>query len=123
MNPDGVTGGNIMEARYKKATIEDLDLLVDMRIKVLRAANMLSEETDMSEVRRCSYRYYKEALCNGSHTAYLVFDGNNVIGTGGASFFQVMPTYHNPSGYYEYVYGSCIQKTGSCLQNAGSFSP
>lgn len=58
MNPDGVTGGNIMEARYKKATIEDLDLLVDMRIKVLRAANMLSEETDMSEVRRCSYRYY-----------------------------------------------------------------
>lgn len=103
MNPDGVTGGNIMEARYKKATIEDLDLLVDMRIKVLRAANMLSEETDMSEVRRCSYRYYKEALCNGSHTAYLVFDGNNVIGTGGASFFQVMPTYHNPSGRKAYI--------------------
>ena len=92
-----------MEARYKKATIEDLDLLVDMRIKVLRAANMLSEETDMSEVRRCSYRYYKEALCNGSHTAYLVFDGNNVIGTGGASFFQVMPTYHNPSGRKAYI--------------------
>ena len=23
MNPDGVTGGNIMEARYKKATIEN----------------------------------------------------------------------------------------------------
>ena len=92
-----------MEARYKKATIEDLDLLVDMRIKVLRAANMLSEETDMSEVRRCSYRYYKEALCNGSHTAYLVFDGNNVIGTGGASFFQVMPTYHNPCGRKAYI--------------------
>ena len=92
-----------MEARYKKATIEDLDLLVDMRIKVLQAANMLSEETDMSEVRRCSYRYYKEALCNGSHTAYLVFDGNNVIGTGGASFFQVMPTYHNPSGRKAYI--------------------
>ena len=92
-----------MEARYKKATIEDLALLVDMRIKVLRAANMLSEETDMSEVRRCSYRYYKEALCNGSHTAYLVFDGNNVIGTGGASFFQVMPTYHNPSGRKAYI--------------------
>ena len=92
-----------MEARYKKATIEDLDLLVDMRIKVLRAANMLSEETDMSEVRRCSYRYYKEALCNGSHTAYLVFDGNNVIGTGGDSFFQVMPTYHNPSGRKVYI--------------------
>lgn len=103
MNPDGVTGENIMEARYKKATIEDLALLVDMRIKVLRAANMLSEETDMSEVRRCSYRYYKEALCNGSHTAYLVFDGNNVIGTGGASFFQVMPTYHNPSGRKAYI--------------------
>ena len=35
--------GYSMELTYKKATIEDLDLLTETRIKVLRAANQLSE--------------------------------------------------------------------------------
>lgn len=35
-----------MEAYYKKATVEDLELLVDTRIKVLRAANLLSDRSE-----------------------------------------------------------------------------
>lgn len=93
----------MMEAYYKKATVEDLELLVDTRIKVLRAANLLSDSVDLTEVKRQSYEYYQEALCDGTHTAYLVFDGNKVIGTGGVSFFRVMPTFHNPSGCKAYI--------------------
>ena len=81
-----------MSITYKRASLEDLDLLVTMRIAVLRAANKLSADTDMREVKRQSYHYYQKALCDGSHIAYLVFDGNCCIGTGGVSFFQVMPT-------------------------------
>ena len=87
-----------MNLTYKKATLEDLDILIETRIEVLRAANKLSGDTDMSEVERQSYDYYQKTLCDGSHIAYLVFDGNCVVGTGGVSFFRVMPTYHNPSG-------------------------
>ena len=47
---------------YKRATIKDLDLLTETRIEVLRAANQLSEDADMTEVREQSYRYYKKAL-------------------------------------------------------------
>ena len=92
-----------MSITYKRATLEDLDLLVKTRIAVLRAANKLSAATDMREVERQSYHYYQKALCEGSHLAYLVFDGDRCIGTGGVSFFQVMPTYHNQSGRKAYI--------------------
>ena len=36
---------------YRKASIEDLELLTETRVEVLRAANCLSGDADMSEVR------------------------------------------------------------------------
>lgn len=88
---------------YKKASIEDIDELVRTRIIVLRAANQLSEAADMSVVEKESYEYYRRALVTGEHTAYLVYDNGNFIGAGGVSFYQVMPTYHNPSGKKAYI--------------------
>ena len=88
---------------YKKATIKDIDVLTRTRIIVLRAANNLSADTNMSEVQKQSYEYYLKALKNNTHIAYLVFNENSIVGSGGISFFQVMPTYHNPSGYKAYI--------------------
>lgn len=88
---------------YKKATIEDIDLLTRTRIEVLRAANKLSDDIDMSEVEKQSYNYYLRALADGTHTAYLVFDDETFIGAGGVSYYRVMPTYHNPSGKKAYI--------------------
>ena len=65
---------------YKKATIEDIDELVRTRIMVLRAANKLSDDVDMSVVEKESYAYYKRALENGEHIAYLVYDNGTFIG-------------------------------------------
>ena len=92
-----------MELLYKKATIEDIGILTKTRIEVLRAANQLSDDADMTEVEKQSYEYYSKALRDGSHTAYLVFDGTNFIGAGGVSYYRVMPTYHNPSGNKAYI--------------------
>lgn len=92
-----------MNYTYKKATIADLDELVKTRIIVLRAANKLSDDVDMSEVEQESYFYYKKALENGDHTAYLVYDNKKFIGAGGVSYYQVMPTYQNPSGKKAFV--------------------
>ncbi len=88
---------------YRSATIDDLDELVRTRIEVLRAANKLDESVDMSEVERQSKDYYEKALTDGSHTAYLVYDGDKFVGAGGVSYFRVMPTYHNPSGEKAYI--------------------
>ena len=88
---------------YKKAAIEDMEELVRTRIIVLRAANRLSDDVDMSVIEKQSYEYYKHALETGEHIAYLVYDNGRVIGTGGVSFYQVMPTYHNSSGKKAYI--------------------
>ena len=88
---------------YKKATIVDIDELVRIRIIVLRTANKLSNDVDMSLVEKESYEYYKSALETGEHIAYLVYDNEKFIGAGGVSFYQVMPTYHNSTGKKAYI--------------------
>ena len=88
---------------YKRATMEDIDELVRTRIIVLRAANKLSDDEDMSVVEEESYAYYRRALETGEHIAYLVYDNGKFIGAGGVSFYQVMPTYHNPTGKKAYI--------------------
>ena len=94
-----------MELIYKKAELKDIDILTETRIDVLRAANQLLADEDMSEVREKSYTYYERALNSNTHThtAYLVYDRNTVVGAGGVSFFQVMPTWNNPSGNKAYI--------------------
>lgn len=87
-----------MDFTYRKATIGDLDLLTATRIEVLRAANRLPDNTDLTEVEKQSYAYYQKALHDGTHTAFLVFDDDRFAGTGGISYYQVMPTYRNPDG-------------------------
>ena len=88
---------------YKKADIEDIDELVRTRIIVLRAANKLADDVDMTKVEQESYTYYRQALENGEHIAYLVYDDKKFIGAGGVSFYKVMPTYHNPTGKKAYI--------------------
>lgn len=92
-----------MEIIYRKAAIDDLDILTNTRIEVLRAANGLPDDTEMDDVEKQSRAYYQKALCDGTHTAYLVFDGDRFAGAGGISYYQVMPTYHNPSGEKAYI--------------------
>ena len=92
-----------MELDYRKATTDDLDILTKTRIEVLRAANDLDDNTNMSRVEKETRAYYENALANGSHTAYLVFDGDVFIGAGGISYYTVMPTFHNPTGSKAYI--------------------
>ena len=70
---------------------------------MLRAANGLDDNTNMSRVEKETRAYYENALANGSHTAYLVFDGDVFIGAGGISYYTVMPTFHNPTGRKAYI--------------------
>lgn len=88
---------------YKKASLSDLEMLTQTRIEVLRAANQLDCSTDLSIVQKQTRAYYQEALLAGTHIAYLVFHDRKFVGSGGVSFFKVMPTYHNPSGNKAYI--------------------
>ena len=92
-----------MVLQYKRATLQDLEILVETRIEVLRAANRVDASTDMAQVEQETCAYYRSALADGTHTAYLVFDGDTFVGAGGVSYYTVMPTYHNPTGQKAYI--------------------
>lgn len=88
---------------YRKAGPEDLELLTESRVEVLRAANGLSSSEDMDALERESRKYYEACWKEDTHAAWLVFDGECLVGTGGVSFYRVMPTYHNISGKKAYI--------------------
>ena len=92
-----------MSIEYRKAAPDMLALLVRTRIEVLRAANQLDEDADLSEVAAQSRYYYQTALADGTHAGYLAFDGPRFVGTGGVSYYRVMPTCHNPTGRKAYI--------------------
>jgi len=90
-----------MALQWKWAGTADLETLVRTRIQVLRAANRLDDATDMTALEEQSRLYYQQAWAD--YAALLVFDGDRVIGTGGVSFYRVMPTCCNPSGRKAYI--------------------
>lgn len=92
-----------MNLIYHKAGISNIDTLVNVRIQVLRAANLLNENTNMKNIEKELYSYYKKYLKDDSHIAYLVFNNNEFVGAGDIIFYKVMPTYHNPSGKRAYI--------------------
>ena len=101
--------------RFEKVGMEKLEDLVKTRIQVLRAANKLDGSADMGQTEQESRTYYEKSLEDGSHVAYLVYDGDRIIGTGGISFYQVM----NEGLYHEHVYGPGVQEKRHCHGNTG----
>jgi GNAT superfamily N-acetyltransferase len=93
----------VLNLRYQKATLEDLELLVTVRCRVLRAANLLPDDAPLPEVECQTRAYYRKAFAEDTHTAYLVWDGDTLVGTGAVSYFQVMPTVHNSTGQKAYI--------------------
>lgn len=101
---------------YRPATLADVPLLAETRATVLRAANSLPQNCDMSAAIAAARAYYQTALANGSHTAFFAFHGGAFAGCGGASFYTVLPTWHNPTGKKAYIMNMC---TAPALRRRG----
>lgn len=91
------------DIKFLKASLIDIDVLTQLRMEVLIAANNLQKDVDMSVVREETYHYYEHCFKDDSHVAYLAYDGDKIIGTGAISIYSVMPTYSNPSGKKAYI--------------------
>lgn len=97
------TGFDLDKLVYYKAVPQDIESLVATRIEVLKAANKLRSDTEMKTVEEESEKYFRSGFESGSFEAYFVKDGDKIVGTGGVSFYQVMPTYHNSTGKKAYI--------------------
>ena len=83
-----------MDIQYKKLTIEELDIFIDMRIKQLREEGA-QEEIDLKPGLR---DYYERHMANGTFVSWLAVDGNKIVGTSGISFVEKPPYFACPSG-------------------------
>ena len=88
---------------YQKATVANIDELVTSRIKVLRTVFGICETEDVKEIKEASAKYYKKAIEDGTHVAYLVYDKDVLVAVGGICYYQVMPMPYNPSGEKAYI--------------------
>jgi len=92
-----------MNITYKKADESDIKVLIKTRIQVLRGVNKLSDHIDISLLEKESYTYYENCFKEDSHVAFLAFDGDIFVGSGGICFYKVMPSYHNLLGKKAYI--------------------
>ncbi len=80
---------------YRRATSEDIELLMSSRLEMLRAVNDLSEDQEFSEEIISESRDY---FLNGDQTTILAMDGDIVIGCASMSYMRIMPTFSHPTG-------------------------
>lgn len=80
---------------YRIADDNDIELLMDIRLEMLRIVNNLTDDYVFSgEIRDESRNYF----LSGDQTTVLAFDGEKVTGCATMSYIYMMPTYSHPSG-------------------------
>ena len=80
---------------YRKATTEDIELLMSSRLEMLRTVNDLPDDYEYSkEIVSASRDYF----LNGDQTTILAIDGDKVIGCASMSYIRIMPTFSHPTG-------------------------
>lgn len=89
--------------RFRKAAVNDIDLLVESRIHLLRSAIGEGDPARWDTVKEQVEKYYRESLPQETHIAYLAFCGTDFVGTGGVCFYQILPTYYKPTGKKAYI--------------------
>lgn len=83
------------ELKYVVATKDDIEMLMDIRLEMLRVVNELPEDAPFSdELVRSS----KEYFLNGNQTTVLALDGQKPVACASISYIEIMPTFDHPTG-------------------------
>jgi len=83
------------EIKYIKTTSADIELLMKVRLEMLREVNNLSDEYVYDETLVAESRKYFES---GNQTTVLAMDNNDVVGCASISYIWIMPTFDHPTG-------------------------
>ena len=79
---------------YRIATDEDIELMMNSRLEMLKVVNDLPADYAYSDT---FLRESRDYFLNGDHTTVLAMDGGIVIGCASISYIRIMPFSH-PTG-------------------------
>ncbi len=83
------------EIRYIKTTKADIELLMQVRLEMLREVNNLTDEYVYDETLVAESRRYFE---DGNQTTVLALADDLVVGCASLSYIWIMPTFDHPTG-------------------------
>lgn len=78
---------------YRRASTDDIDLLVDFRVRFLNELYDRPEDDDTEALRRALQEYFSEAIPANSFVPWLAEYDGSVIGTGGMVVWQMPARY------------------------------
>ena len=76
----------------RRATIDDIDALIQLRLQLFRATGDMQEDAPLSEVMALARTYFQEKLPTGQFLAWVAEAEGRIIGTSGLIFFEKPPT-------------------------------
>ncbi|HUU78274.1 MAG TPA: GNAT family N-acetyltransferase [candidate division Zixibacteria bacterium] len=88
---------------FRRATIEDIDNLIDLRIEFLYEALKKSKDTPEENLRKSLVNYFNEHVQNDTFIAWFALENNEIIATSGLSFYTVPPCFNNQTGEVAYI--------------------
>lgn len=81
---------------YRFATANDMDMLIELRLSMLRQVNGLPETYVFEEE---FVEHVREDFRRGDQSTVLALDENNrAVGCAGISYIWIMPTFSHPTG-------------------------
>lgn len=82
-----------MGIEYRKLTVKELDVFIDMRINQLREEGA-DEDIDLKPALK---NYYERHMADGTFVSWIALDGDRIIGTSGMSFVEKPPYFGCPN--------------------------
>jgi len=80
------------------ATINDIDSLVELRIRLLNESNNNIDNYDWDKYSKVLKTFYYDELPNGKVIAYLAEENKNIVATSMICFYNITPLLHNLDG-------------------------
>ncbi len=93
----------MMTIHMKRASLEDIEELMNWRMEVLSEVFSDCKEEIISELYQANYDYYKDAHDKDSHIAVFAEVDNVTVGCGGICIYQEMPSPDNRNGLCAYL--------------------
>ena len=85
--------------QYKIASADDIELLMQSRLEMLKAVNSLPEDYTFTEELIANS---KEYFTSGNQTTVLAID-EKAVGCATMCYIDIIPTFHRPSGKIAHV--------------------
>jgi GNAT superfamily N-acetyltransferase len=88
---------------YRRATLVDINKLVELRVEFLFEAEKISKDTPAEELRNSLYNFFQRNMKSEYFISWIAIQENEIIATSGLVFYEVPPLFENISGREAYL--------------------